>query len=354
MSVEVDTTLPPAPRWVLTPQGRQVLRYALGATICMTLALGIGWPLSFMTPVLALGFLAAPARLSLKDGVGLVLTITGACVVGLLMTHYVMPFPLVFLPLIGLILFRLFHAKTGGASPLLITWLLIALLALPLVGMLAQQVAIFVALGIIAGAAVTVVLVWLIWAAIPAPPPLPVDPEVSPPDAPDAPPPPTSAERFRSAVLSTVVVFPPLVAFYTLQWTGSLLVLIFIAMLSLKPAFAANFKAGGALIIGNVIGGLAAIAFYELLVMVPAFPFMVLLTLLSGLLFGAQVFSGKKSAGLFGMAFSTVLLVIGSTTGGDGEAGAKVTTRVIQIMIAVIYVVSAFGLLQRLTRGRRN
>jgi len=351
MSVEVDTVALPASRWVLTPQGRQVLRYALGATICMTLALGIGWPLSFMTPVLALGYLAAPARLSLKDGVGLVLTIAGACGVGLFMTHYVMPFPLVFLPLIGLVLFRLFYAKTGGASPLLITWLLIALLALPLVGMLAQQVAVFVALGIITGAVVTVVLVWLIWAAIPAPPPLPVAPDEP---QPVAPPPPTSAERFRSAMLSTAVVFPALVAFYTLQWTGSLLVLIFIAMLSLQPAFAANFKAGGALIIGNVIGGLAAIAFYELLVMVPAFPFMVLLTLLSGLLFGAQVFSGKKTAGLFGMAFSTVLLVIGSTTGGDGEAGAKVTTRVIQIMIAVIYVVSAFGLLQRLTRGRRN
>jgi len=351
MSVEVDTVALPAPRWVLTPQGRQVLRYALGATVCMTLALGIGWPLSFMTPVLALGFLAAPARLSLKDGVGLVLTIAGACGVGLLMTHYFMSFPLVFLPLLGLALFRLFYAKSGGASPLLITWLLIALLALPLVGMQSQQLAIFVALGIIKGAVVTVVLVWLIWAAIPAPPPLPVEPGAP---QPAAPPPPTSAERFRSAVLSTAVVFPAVVAFYTLQWTGSLLVLIFIAMLSLQPAFAANFKAGGALIIGNVIGGLAAIAFYELLVMVPAFPFMVLLTLLSGLLFGAQVFSGKKTAGLFGMAFSTVLLVIGSTTGGDGEADAKVTTRVIQIMIAVIYVVSAFGLLQRLTRGRRN
>ena len=49
---------------------------------------------------------------------------------------------------------------------------------------------------------------------------------------------------------------------------------------------------------------------------------------------------------------STVLLVIGSVTSGEGDAGSKVYTRVIQMMVAVIYVVSSFGLIERFRRAR--
>jgi hypothetical protein len=54
------------------------------------------------------------------------------------------------------------------------------------------------------------------------------------------------------------------------------------------------------------------------------------------------------------MAFSTFLLIICSVTGSDGDGGAvsKVWSRVIQIMIAVIYFVSAFGLIEKLKPSR--
>ncbi len=86
----------------------------------------------------------------------------------------------------------------------------------------------------------------------------------------------------------------------------------------------------------------------------PEFGFLLMLTFLTGLIFGTQLFSGKKSAPLFGMAFSTVLLVIGSTTSGNAEAGAKVYTRVIQIMIAVVYVVVAFGTVEAFRQPRED
>jgi len=148
--------------------------------------------------------------------------------------------------------------------------------------------------------------------------------------------------------VTDAVVFPLMVAFYVLQWTGSLLVLIFVAILSMQPAFAKSFKAGGALVLGNVIGGAASIVVYNLLVMVPLFEYLVLLTLLAGLVFGVRVFSGKKTAPLWGMAFSTLVLVIGSVTSSSGDAGSKVYTRVVQIMVAVSWVVVAFGVLDRL------
>ena len=62
-----------------------------------------------------------------------------------------------------------------------------------------------------------------------------------------------------------------------------MLILIFIAILSLTPGAAGNVKAGVALILGNVLGGVVAVVFFELLVIVPSYPFMVLLILLCGL-----------------------------------------------------------------------
>jgi hypothetical protein len=205
MSGESTATIPTARGWTLSPRDRRVLRYAMGATLCVAIALGFGWPLSFLTPVLSLGFLAAPARLGLRAGIGFVATIAVACLAGLLLTYYLLPYPLVYLPFAGLLLFHLFHAKSGGASPLLITWLLIALLVLPLMGLQSAQLSLFVAAGIVTGAMVTMLMVWLIWAMFPAPP-QPADDPAAP--AAPAPPPPTAAARFRSAVLSMIVVSP--------------------------------------------------------------------------------------------------------------------------------------------------
>jgi hypothetical protein len=149
-------------------------------------------------------------------------------------------------------------------------------------------------------------------------------------------------------MISTLVVLPVFVYFYSFQKVESLLILIFVALLSSQPGFASSFKAGGALILGNVIGGLAAIIFYNLLVWVPEFGFFILLTFLAGLVFGARVFSGRPAAKLYGMAYSTLLLVIGSVTAsGTGEASSKVYIRIAQITAAVVWVVAASGVADR-------
>ena len=336
---------------VLSPPNRKVMRYAVGATLCMGVALGLGYPLAFLTPVLALGFLAAPAPLGLRAGLGLLTTIGGACLVGLALVRFLLPYPLIYIPFMGLLLFRIYYAKASGASPLLVIWLLIALMALPLVAMETSQAAAGVAIGILFGAIMTVLLVWLIWTLLPDPPATAVTGTASP--APAAPAP-SAAEKFRNAALSAAIVFPLMTLFTILEQSDSVLILIFVAILSLQPGVVGSLERGKALILGNALGGVVAIIFYEFLVMVPLFPFMLMLTLLCGLVFGAQLFSGRKSGPLFGSGFSTVLLIIASTTGSSGEADAKVITRVLQIMTAVIYVVVAGGLLERLTRRKGN
>jgi hypothetical protein len=334
----------------LAPTELRILRYAVGATLAMLIALGVGWPLSFLTPVLSLGFLAAPKRLELKAGISFVLVVALACLAGLFLSEFVLPFPFVFLPFIGLCLFRLFYAKANGVSPLVVLWMLIALLVLPLVGMQVKAVAFLVAGGLMTGATVTVLLVWLTWAMFPESEAPTVAAE-SP--AKPATPAPSDSKKLRDALLSVAVVFPAVTIFYTLQWTGGILVLVFIAILSMQPGVAGNIQAGKGLIMGNILGGVASILFYETLVMVPFFPFMILLTLFCGLVFGRQLFSGKKTGPLFGMAFSTILLIVASTTTSTDEAGSEVIARVVQMTVAVVYVVVAFGVLERLTQRKK-
>ena len=217
--------------------------------------------------------------------------------------------------------------------------------------MTSPAIAKMVAGGFLLSAVVTVGVVWLTHGLLPDPPDThTTSASVAAAAAPVILPP---IERFRMAAVSALVVLPVLILFYSLQLHGALLILIFVGLLSSQPGFASNFKGGLALIIGNTIGGFAAIVMYELLVLVPEFDFLIVLPLFAGLVFGALVFSDKPTAKLYGMAFSTLLLVIASTTAsGSTEAGAKVYTRVAQIIVAVVYVVMAFGVADRFVRRK--
>jgi hypothetical protein len=132
-----------------------------------------------------------------------------------------------------------------------------------------------------------------------------------------------------------------------------MITLIFVAMLSIQPGFAQNFKAGVGLILGNVLGGAAAIVGFNLLTVVPTLGYLLLISLFGGLWFGRRLIRGGARAPLFGMGYSTMLLLLGSTTSGEGDAGSAAYSRVLQIMVAVVYVVFAFGFLRRF-RGVRG
>jgi len=352
MSVDQPAVVTSIGSWQLDMRSLRILRYALGSTIAMAVAMGFNWQLSFLTPVLSLSFFASPApRPSLKQGFGFVANIGVACIVGFMLGKYLISYPLVYIPFTGFVLLRLFYMKASGRSPMLTMWLLIALLVIPLITITSPAIANMVAAGILIGAVATVCVVWLTHGLLPDPPG--VHSGNAPAAASAKPVLPPAVERFKTAAISTLVVLPLLTLFYSFQLQSALLILVFVGLLSSQPGFATNFKAGGALVIGNVMGGVAAIILYELLVLVPQFYFLIIVTFLVGLVFGTRVFSDKPTAKLYGMAFSTLLLVIGSTTAsGSGEAGAKVYTRVAQIIIAVVYVVMAFGVADRFVRRK--
>jgi hypothetical protein len=351
--MSVEAVVHPVPRgWLADPRVRRVLRYALGSTIAMAIAMGVAWELSFLVPVLSLSFLgAAGPRPGFRKGFGFLAVIAAACLVGLWAIKYFLSYPFPFFAIFALLLLRLFYAKAGGASPFLITWLLIALLVLPLVAVQSPDLAVFIVRAIVLGSSVTLLVVWLTYALIPEPT-TDSTAGAAAAAAGEIPPP---LQRIELALTQTLVVVPVFVLFHVFEMTGGILILVFVALLSIQPGFAKNFKAGAALILGNLIGGLAAIVMFQLLTVVPEFSFLLVLTLLAGFLFGARLLSGDPKAPLFGMAYSTLLLIIGSTTSSaEGDAASKIYERIFQLMVAVAYVVTAFGVVERLRRARER
>lgn len=325
---------------------RPVLRYAIGAMVLVAVAMGFGWPLAQLLPVLSLSFLAPGGKPpALKGGVFFVLSIVVACLVGLTLAYSFLPMPPIHILITFLLLFHIFYAQGPIFNPLVKVWLLIAVLLIPNIALQSGLLTMLVAYSLVWNAACAVLVVWVIYLIFPSAPENQATP-ATPPKTADLP---NDRHRFITALTSTLVIMPVYLIFYFANIPNALLILVFTAILSMQPGFAKDWKMGKALIIGNTIGGLAAILVFEVLTIIPVYGFLLLLILLAGLIFGQYVFDQSPVAPLYGMAFSTFLLIICSVTASDSEgAGGAVWSRVLQIMVAVIYVVLAFGLAAKL------
>lgn len=315
---------------------KRVIRYVLGSLIAMAIAMAFAWPLSFVVPVLILGMLkpgsAAP---TIKSSANFVIVITLACATGLMISQFLTPYPVVHMVLLALLFLHLFYSDASELNAELKTWVMIAALLIPMLGLNHQGIAFMVAINLWYAAILTVVINGFVYMLFP-------EPESNNVLNANLAPPKTKKQRYQEAVEGLIVTMPMVIAFYVFNWTSDALVLIFVAILASNPALVQSFAVGKAMILGNLLGGLSAIVMYEVLVSIPQYYFLIILMLLFGLFFADRLFSDKKAAPLYGMAFSTLIVIIGSATTSDADAGDKVWIRVIQIATAVIYTVMAY------------
>jgi len=310
-----------------------ILRYALGSAIIMMFALGLDYQLAYFTPVLALNFLAPTAKApTLKSSAAFLLSVGLASLLGLMFSRFFLDYPLVFLPLMALILFHLYYTTALQAMKV---WLIISLLLIPMMSVKSDELGSVVAVNLFINALLAILMVWVVYFIFPGKETAfegnnktNVQQQ-------------TSRQRFISAVTKSLVVTPVLVLFFVFNWSDSLLVLFFIAILSMNPA-AANKKTGIAMILANLGGGLAAILVFNILTAATSFIYSGILTLLIGMVFANGLFAGKPTSALFGMAFSTFLLILGNVISLAGEAGEIVWIRILQIGIAMLYMVLAY------------
>jgi len=321
----------------------RILRLAVGIMLAAAISLGIGWPLSYMAPVFVTSLLASKTPCpSLATGAMLVCVITAAGVVGLVVVApLAIYYPLVCAVALGLFLFLIFRAGYRGTSPFVILFLLVAVLLIPMIAQQSLTAARDVTGGLIASGTAAVALTWIAYTLFPDSAWTAIVPKAGiPPDA---------HGLERRAAVTAVVVYPVALLFYSFGLTSDLVVLIFIAILAQQPSLTAGRKAGGALILGNLAGGLAAMVFYELLVAVPTFGFFLALIFLTALMLGTRIFSDHRFAQVYPTVLSTLLLLVGGSVAPFGdEVEVQFQLRIFQIGVAVVYVVGSLGLIERL------
>ena len=323
----------------------RTIRLALG----ITFGLGVGqianWQLSYLMPIFMSMLLAGPP-IDVKKGIGFVVVILIGTMLGMLLTTSVVQLPFVCLLVISLLMFHIFYAGNKGMSPLLVVMLLMGITAIPLVGVQSSGLAFIVVKGLLTSGIVavifTILLFWLI-------------PEVTEQDQPPAK---TEVEKpLQSAVISTLVMLPLVIVFYTFSLTGAILTFVFAAILAQTPDLTSGLRSSAGLMVANALGGVIAIVIYNLLVIVPEFVFLLLLIFIVSLLFAEKIFSDDPYAALYSTAFTAVLLLIGSSMGiVSGSAASNFMARIVQIMAAAAYIVLAFYIISRLSgyRARVN
>lgn len=324
---------------------KPILRYVFGISFVMVVTSLMAYPLAYLTTVLALGYIAPGTKpLTFKQGTSFLVALIIINLITVLISAIFIDYPLVFIPILCLGVLWLYY--TDKFPMMVKLFAIISILVIPLLSLEANVVGGFVAMSLVFNALMAIVLTQLVFRIFPW----------------------SSADevfvkekntmqqsemnRFKYAFNILLILLPVLLLFFFFKLSGGLLILIFIAILSTSPALA-NAKVGAIMIAANILGGIFAIVAYKLLVMVPLLSFLILLTLIVGFLFARRLFSDDKLAPIFGTAFSTFLLILGSVTSSDDAAGEAVWSRVVQIAIAVIYVVIAFSLLNHFQNSKK-
>lgn len=324
-----------------------ILRYVVGSCFILGVTSLMNYDLAYLTSVLALGYMAPGAKpLTLKQGGSFIVILTIITGLTVIFTELFLDYAMVFMPLLLLSLLWLYY--TDKLPMMVKLFALISLVIIPFVSIDANAIGSYVAVRLVFNAFMAIILSQLVFKVFPlCKADMPFEKKKQEVKKQ------SEQERFSYAVSIILILLPVLLLFYMFKLSSSVLVLTFIAILSISPALA-NPKVGLVMIIANVLGGLFGILAYRLLMVVPNFTFMIMVALCIGLFFGSRLFSDNKYASIFGSGFSTFLLILGSVTSSDDEAGAKVWSRVIQISLAVSYVVIAFAILNRIINSKKE
>ena len=106
------------------------------------------------------------------------------------------------------------------------------------------------------------------------------------------------------------------------------------------------------MILGNVVGGLAATAAYLLVTLLPSPAFLLLVVLLVGLLFGGQIARGGQSAPIYTVALMTFLILLGlGLSPLPQDSGTLFIARVFDVLVAAAYAIGMSSLLRSAFRA---
>lgn len=147
---------------VRDPRSRRALRLACGTGLSLAASFGLGLPLPFIAPMLAVFVLAAMNQpLPLKTAISLLLALALATGSGLLLTPFLRYAPITGVLLIGLGLFLCFRFGQRGGSPLLVTFMVIGLTMISAAGTAAFALGMLVIEALLKGLLVALLMIFI-------------------------------------------------------------------------------------------------------------------------------------------------------------------------------------------------
>ena len=157
--------------------------------------------------------------------------------------------------------------------------------------------------------------------------------------------------RSPLALANTAVLMSLVIYFMLTVSPVSIVVVLTVIGILRQPADLSGGTAAG-LILGNLVGGLAATAAYILVTLLPSPAFLLLVILLVGLLFGDRIARGGASAPIYTVSLMTFLIVLGlGLSPLPQDSGTLFIARVFDVMVAAVYAIGMASLLRSAFRA---
>ncbi len=338
----------------------RILRLAAGTAISLWFSQAVGWPMSFIAPVITMFVLALPLPApKLKGGIGLIVVLMVALYGGLLLLPTLLNQPMVGLILLVVALYWSFYFTAKGGSAALGTFATMGIAVSTAIGTVNVDAVIAIVGGVSFGAAVGVLFVWVAYALIPDS--MAASNAMPAPAKPPTPPTPDLSEARWSAFRSMMIVLPVALLFlFSSASTAYVPVMIKTAAMGQQATNSDARKAGRSLILSTIIGGIGAIIGWQILSITPSLTIYVLIIAIAGLLMGPKIFQGKglhPQHATWSYAYLTMIVILAPAVmdgAGGGPAGMKFWQRLFMFGATTVYAVGTVYIFDAFTASRRK
>ncbi|NOH80410.1 DUF2955 domain-containing protein [Vibrio sp. RE86] len=311
---------------------RRILRFTVGVILAVFLAAWINWPLAFVAPVFTAKFLVDKPNLYRETVYELLLALVATMGLGLLLAGGITQYPIPLLVLVGLMMLWGYYLFSDPKWNLFATILLISVLMLPFMAISNPGISVYLATGLASSGVVAILIFSLVHIYFPEP-----ESQFSG----FAEPPINKQQRWYSAFRAMIISFPVVCFFFLFQISDALLTMMFIAILSLMITSEKSVKISAFLLISNGIGGALAIGAFSILGIVPNIVFYSLFIGLIAIFMATKIYTIPEKAPIYAGAFSTLLVLIGSTLLSSGDIDANTFIRIFQLVLIGVYMILA-------------
>jgi hypothetical protein len=316
-------------------------RIAFAAAVGLTLGELLGWDFPFLPAMLAFQLLSGRGPLGVKQGLAFVAVMVVACAFAVLVAQIFAHSPLVLLLVVSLVTFLAFLMLARDQAVGVAALFLITTAVVPLLASESASVASGFIQSLIAGSALAVLLTFAAHAFFP------IHVQAEPVSA--------LSRNDRDSValgLANTAVLMSLVIYFMLTPSPVSMVLVLTVISVLRqPAELGGGTAMG-LILGNLVGGLAATVAYLLVTLLPSPAFLLLVVLLVGLVLGDRIARGGESAPIYTVALMTFLILLGlGLSPLPQDSGTLFIARVFDVMVGAVYAIGMASLLRWVFRA---